>query len=315
MKSILKIGTRGSALAIYQAELTKGKINALFPMVSVDIIKIKTSGDMIRREGLHPFETKRIFTKEIEAALLTGEVDIAVHSAKDLSVDMPSGLALGACLEREDPRDCLVSRDHLKLYELPVGARVGTGSIRRQKQLLKLNPGLIVEEIHGNVDTRIRKLKEGNYDALCLAHAGLIRLGYHEVVSDLFPKESFLPAGGQGIIVVQIRQDDEETRKLVKEIHHEPSALELAIERDFLKTLNGGCQLPCGIATTVTATQIKLQGALFDVETTQEASAIYECSVSEWRTAGHMIAEKILKNGGQNILDGIRKKFPKKNEK
>lgn len=312
MKSSVKIGTRGSALAVYQAELTKGKLSALFPMVSVEVVKIKTSGDMIRREGMHPFENKRIFTKEIEDALLAGEVDVAVHSAKDLSVDMPAGLALGACLEREDSRDCLVSRDHLKLYELPIGARVGTGSLRRKKQLLKLNPRLIVEEIHGNVDTRIRKLKEGNVDALCLAHAGLIRLGYHEVVADIFSQESFLPAAGQGIIVAQIRQNDEGTRHLVQAIHHQPTALELAIERDFLKTLEGGCQLPCGISTIITPTMIKLQGALFDVESTDEASAILECPASDWRTAGHRLAEKMLKAGGQKILNEIRKKFPKK---
>ena len=251
MKSEFLIGTRGSKLAFYQAELVKAKLEQSFPLFKFTLVKIKTSGDMIRRSSIDPFTTKRVYTKEIEEALETREIDVGVHSAKDLAAELPAGLMIGAVLEREDPRDCLISKEGKKLSELPLGARIGTSSLRRRMQLLRWNPELMIEEVHGNVDTRVRKLSEGNYDAVVLAYAGLKRLGLANYVAEVFPEDRFYPAPGQGTIVVESRTEDPQIEEILKAIHHALSAKRLECERAFLRRLEGGCQLPCGIATAL----------------------------------------------------------------
>ena len=306
MKAIIKIGTRGSQLALYQAELVKTKIEAEFPLVQVEIIKIKTSGDMIRRSGTHPMETKRIYTKEIEEALLHRDVDIAVHSAKDMAVILPDGLKLSAALEREDARDCLISKDHKKLSELGIGARIGTSSLRRKKQLLRYHTEIIVQEMHGNVDSRIRKMSEGEYDAIVLAYAGIKRLGYTQYVSEIFPEEQFYPAPGQGIIVIQSRSGDSEVDEILGPLNHAETAKRLLCERAFLRRLEGGCQLPCGITSEISRGALQVKGALFDVESHDFIEAEHSGSDQSAESVGVELAEKILADGGQKILDALR---------
>lgn len=312
MKSKFLIGTRGSRLAFYQAELLKAKLEQNFPLLSFELVRIKTSGDMIRRSTPHPFVTKRVYTQEIEDALERKEIDLAVHSAKDLAVNLPAGLGIGAVLEREDPRDCLISREGKKLSELALGARVGTSSIRRRLQLLRLHPELVVEDIRGNVDTRVRKLEEGMVDALCLAYAGVKRLGLTNAVSEVFHEEKFYPAPCQGAIAVENREEDPEVREMLGSINHPESAFRVACERAFLRRLEGGCQLPCGITTRLEGKEKKCvaAGILFSLDGSALAKAKIEALPENAEAMGIRLAEEILEQGGGAILHGMRRSHP-----
>jgi hydroxymethylbilane synthase len=307
MKTAIRIGTRGSQLALYQAEVVKVRLQREFPLLNAEVVKIKTSGDMVRRGVTDPMETKRIFTKEIEEALLAGTVDIAVHSAKDLSVRMPAGLKIGAVLEREDPRDCLVSKDHKKISELPLGARIGTSALRRKMQLLRWSPELIIEELHGNVDSRIKRIEEGEYDAIVLAYAGIKRLGLVNYVTEIFPEEKFYPAPGQGAIAIQSRLGDFDTDEMLEPIHHKPSAVRLECERAFLRKLEGGCQLPCGISTSLKEGVLYTKGALFAIDSHEWAEQVLDGPADHPEDVGETLADLVLQNGGQPILDKIRR--------
>lgn len=306
MKLAIKIGTRGSALALYQAEVVKARLVKDFPLVVVELVKIKTSGDMIRRSRAIPFQTKRIFTREIEEALLRGEIDLAVHSAKDLSVVMPEGLKIGAVLEREDPRDCLLTKDKRNLSQLPLGARVGTTSLRRKRQLLRWNPELCVEEIHGNIDTRIKKLEAGDFDAVVLALAGVKRLGLTHYVAEIFPEDKFYPAPGQGVIAIQSRVQDSELEEILETIHHRPTGERLDCERAFLARLEGGCQLPCGISTSVANGRLKGRAALFAIDSHERVEVSHEGPADDPTEVGDQLAKIILENGGEAILERLK---------
>jgi len=309
MKSEFRIGTRGSKLALYQAELVKAKLVENFPLVQFTLVRIKTSGDMIRRSTPSPFSTKRVYTQEIEEALEKKEIDLAVHSAKDLAVELPAGLGIGAVLEREDPRDCLISREGKKLGELPLGARVGTSSIRRRLQLLRHHPELVVEEIRGNVDTRLKKLEEGIVDALVLAYAGLKRLGLTSSVTEVFLEEKFYPAPCQGAIVVESRTEDTELKEVIKPLNDPESAFRVACERAFLRRLEGGCQLPCGISTRVAEGDPKVTaaGILFSLDGSRWAEAKLEAAFEKPEAIGVRLAEEVLAQGGNEIIQQMRR--------
>ncbi len=309
MKTEFLIGTRGSKLALYQAELVKAKLAQNFPLLRFTWVRIKTSGDMIRRSAADPFSTKRVYTQEIEDALLRKEIDLAVHSAKDLAVELPEGLGIGAVLEREDPRDCLISREGKKLSELPLGARVGTSSLRRRLQLLRLHPELVVEDLRGNVDTRLRRLEEGVVDALVLAYAGLKRLGLTESVTEVFSDEKFYPAPCQGAIAVETRSQDPEVQELVRPLNHSQSAFRVACERAFLKRLEGGCQLPCGVSTRLEGEEKRLvaAGILWSLDGRQWAEAKLEAVPQDAQSIGVRLAEEILAQGGEKILHGMHR--------
>ncbi|MDP3921309.1 MAG: hydroxymethylbilane synthase [Candidatus Omnitrophota bacterium] len=308
MKQTIRIGTRGSALALYQAELVKGSILREFSLLDVRIVVIKTSGDMVRRRSASPLETKRMFTREIEDALLDDRADLAVHSAKDLSVHMPEGLVIGAVLAREDARDCLLTPNQgKKLAELPIGARVGTSSLRRKAQLLRLCPELVVEELHGNVDSRIKKMQKGNYDAIILAYAGIKRLGLTNHVSEILPEEIFYPAPGQGAIVLQSRAGDREIAEVLNSLNDKNTADRLECERAFLARLEGGCQLPCGISTVLDGGRIRTRGALFAIEERKWAEGEHDGDAADAAGAGQTLAEVVLSNGGREILEEIKK--------
>jgi hydroxymethylbilane synthase len=281
-------------------------------MVPVEIIVIKTGGDMIRHENASPLETKRIYTREIEEALLAGEVDAAVHSAKDLAAHMPEGLRVGAVMEREDPRDCLVSDKGFTLANLPSKAKVGTSALRRKMQMLRHRPDLVIEELHGNVGTRIRRMQEGRFHAIVLALAGVRRLGLESHVSEILPEERFYPAPGQGIIVVQSRVQDSQMDEMLMAIHHRESGLRLDCERSFMKYLEGGCQLPCGISTVLEGHTLKANGALFAVDNASFAEGFAEGTVEDPSSLGVCLAKNILEKGGHEILASIREKYGKK---
>lgn len=311
MKSEFLVGTRGSKLALYQAELVKAKLEQSFPLVQFSLVRIKTGGDMIRRSSTNPFLTKRVYTQEIEDALERKEIDLAVHSAKDLAVNLPTGLTIGTVLEREDPRDCLVSREGKKLNELPLGARIGTSSIRRKLQLLRLHPGLVVEGIHGNVDTRVRKLEEEEVDALVLAYAGLKRIGLTALVSEIFPDEKFYPAPCQGAIVIECRAGDSETEEILAPLNHPDSVFSVICERAFLRRLEGGCQLPCGVTSRIESDGKKLvaAGILFSLDGSKCVETKIEAMPDNAEAIGLRLAEEILAKGGEKIIHEMRRGF------
>lgn len=313
MKSDFLIGTRGSKLALYQAELVRAKLAENFPLFRFTLVRIKTSGDMIRRSTLDPFSTKRVYTREIEEALEKKEIDLAVHSLKDLGVELPEGLALGAVLERDDPRDCLISREGKKLSELPSAARVATSAIRRRLQLLRIRPDIVVEEIRGNVDTRIKKLEEGTVCALMLAYAGVKRLGLTGWVSEIFDEEKFYPAPCQGAIAVENRLDDSEVQELLKPLNHPESAFRVSCERAFLRRLEGGCQLPCGVSTRLEREEKRFvaAGILFSLDGSRYAEARVAAPYQDPGKIGNQLAEEILARGGEGIVGEMRRNSKK----
>jgi hydroxymethylbilane synthase len=258
----LRIGSRGSRLARAQVELAVAALRARNPAVEVDLVIVQTLGDRRLDVSLDAAGGQGIFVKDIEERLLAGEIDIAVHSLKDMPSELPAGLCLGALLPRADARDALVARDGLELHALPAGARIGSDSRRRGAQLLSLRPDLHIEGIRGNVDTRLRKVDEGDYDAIALAVAGLERLGLLDRATEVFDVKKVIPAPGQGAIAVECREDDAETRALLATIDDAETRAATEAERAFLSVLGAGCQLPIGAHATVDGGVLKLSAVL-----------------------------------------------------
>jgi hydroxymethylbilane synthase len=297
----IKVGTRASKLALYQADLVCSTLSRIFKDLRFDIVKIKTVGDRTQT-GPVKLIGPGIFTREIESALINSETDIAVHSAKDLASELPSGLVIGAVLEREDPRDCFVGREGKALAQMPEGARIGTSSLRRTAQLRKIRPDLNFLELRGNVDTRIKKIQQGVCEGMILALAGLKRLGLDKAVSEVFEPERFLPQAGQGAIAVELRAEDGELRPFIEKIIHRPSFFAVSAERGFLKTLQGGCQLPAGSFAQVVGDEVKLKGAIFQLDGKREVSGVERGKTAEAEAVGKKLAERLLKSGGAEIL-------------
>jgi hydroxymethylbilane synthase len=260
--TVLRIGTRGSPLALAQARQVRALLaqaHGLDPeRIALEIIR--TTGDVIRDRPLSEVGGKGLFTKEIEEALIAGTIDLAVHSAKDMPTVLPDGLDIAAALEREDPRDVFISRKAKNLHELPRGAVVGTASLRRQAQVLRLRGDLKVVPFRGNVETRLRKLDAGEVDATLLALAGLKRLGLAEAATAILPVEEFLPAVGQGIIALETRDNDRQTRALLAAIDHADSATALACERAFLAVLDGSCRTPIAGHAVIAGGRLQFRG-------------------------------------------------------
>jgi hydroxymethylbilane synthase len=250
MKHKIVIGTRGSKLALWQAEWIKSEMQKLYPDLEVELNKIKTTGDKILDVPLAKVGGKGLFVKEIEEALLKGEADIAVHSMKDVPTDFPDGLHLPVITKREDPRDAFISQISNSKFQisnfkdLPHGATVGTSSLRRSCQLLRIRPDLKIEQLRGNLDTRLRKLDEGQFDAIILAAAGVKRLGWAERITEILSPEISLPAIGQGAVGIECRINDEFINNLIAPLNHPETAICVRAERAFLKKLEGGCQVP-----------------------------------------------------------------------
>ena len=306
----IRIGTRGSALARWQAEYVAAKLKANPGVPDPELILIKTEGDRIQDVPLSQVQGKAFFTKEIEEALLQNQVDMAVHSLKDLATEMPLGLTLGAVMEREDPRDALLfSQPHEPVHtpeDMPRGAKVGTSSLRRRALLARWRPDLQLAELRGNVPTRIRKLDEGDYDAIILAAAGVKRLGLAHRISACLPVETFLPAVSQGAIGVQIRADDADVAEWVEGLEHPETRAATTAERALLRTMEGGCQIPVGAFAEVEETGLRLRGVVCSLDGIRGVGGEISGSLEDAEKLGVALAEKLLRQGGGEILDEIR---------
>jgi len=299
--TLLRLGTRKSKLALWQANFVKEKLEALG--CKVELVPITTTGDKILDTPLAKIGGKGLFVKEIENALLAGEIDLAVHSLKDVPMIIPEGLTLSAITEREEPYDVLISRNGKRLEELPFGAVVGTSSLRRQVQIKRRRRDLKVEILRGNVDTRLRKLKEGLYDAIVLAYAGVKRMGFSGEVSQVL--EDFIPAVGQGSLAIETRAEDERVINFVKGLNHEESWLRAVCERAFLRELQGGCQVPIGAYAWIEGDRIKIKGFISDLEGERFLEGYEEGSPQEAEEVGKRLAQRLLREGGEEILSEI----------
>ena len=302
----IRIGTRKSKLALWQSEWVKSQIEKKFPDVSVELVKITTKGDKILDVPLAKIGDKGLFTKEIEEAMLKGEIDIAVHSLKDVPTKLPEGLKLMAFSEREDPRDALLSNGKFTLSTLPKGAVVGTSSLRRKAQLKILRPDLRVEDLRGNVDTRIRKLKEGNYDAIILAAAGVKRLGWTDEIDEVLSPAVMIPSVSQGILGIEGREGDEEVERIVREaVNCADSEVAATVERAFLSTVEGGCQVPLGCYAVVNGDRIHVRAFISDLEGKffyKEEGVFRFKTLKEADEIGVSVANRLLEAGGREIL-------------
>ncbi|MFN3322035.1 MAG: hydroxymethylbilane synthase [Bryobacteraceae bacterium] len=298
---MLTIGSRGSQLALWQANWVKARLEGLGESCRIEIIK--TTGDKITDVPLAKVGTKGLFTKEIEEALLDGSIDLAVHSLKDLPTELPQGLTLSALPEREDPRDAIVGA---RLSELPVNARVGTSSLRRTAQIRALRPGLQLESIRGNVDTRLRKLDEGQFDAIVLAAAGLRRLGLDHRIAEIFTSEQLCPAVGQGALAVETRADNGPAAQACARLDHAPTRAAVTAERAVLATLNGGCQVPLGVYATVEDGRLHVHAVVIapDASLTVRREAVG--AVHDAEALGRRLGEELLASGAREILDAVR---------
>ena len=303
-KNSVRIGTRGSALALWQAEWVKAQLERLWPLLRVELVPIKTSGDRIQDVSLATVGGKGLFVKEIEDALLAKTVDLAVHSMKDLPGDLPEGLTISAVPEREDTRDVLITRNGETLNELPVGTRVGTSSLRRQALLLALHPGLRIEMLRGNVDTRLRKQREGVVDATVLAAAGLKRLGITPAHSQVLDDAVFLPAIGQGALGIETREE-KETISLVALLHHHETAVAVSAERAFLRRMGGSCRTPLAAKGVVKGGSVYLQALVASPDGKRVIRGEQSGSVEIAEQIGSELAEQLLARGGKEILEGL----------
>ncbi len=301
---MLTIGTRGSTLALVQAEWVKAQILRAIPDTRIELRIIRTSADRDTRTSIRAGSGIGVFVKEIEDALVTGEIDLAVHSMKDLPTRIPDSLEIGAIPPREDARDALIAPSNLTdLTDLPGGSRVGTGSIRRQAQLLAARPDLQVLDIRGNVDTRLRKMKGGSYDALLLACAGLKRLGLNKCPALPLEFGVMLPAPGQGALALEVRKEDSRTASIVTFLHHPPTAAAVLAERAFLRALGGGCNSPIAVHARVDEGKLTIEGLIAtpDGRRVLRETEIKPAALPEDVGAG--LAQRLLSKGGREILE------------
>ena len=303
MSKILRIGTRGSALALWQAEETKRLIGALPGAPAVELVIIKTQGDLQQDIPLWKTPGKGFFTAELDRAQLDNEVDIVVHSLKDLATVMTPGLVLTAVLEREDPRDALVTRSGGDLASLPKGARIGTSSLRRRAFLAHARPDLQHMELRGNVPTRVRKLDEDAFDAIILATAGLKRLGLENRVSARLPTPEFPSAVAQGIIGICTREGDTKTQRWVTPLNHVASRVAAEAERGLLRRLEGGCQVPVGALATLNGETVTLYSAACNLDGSDFVAAEGSAPLAEAAALGVKVAEDLLNKGASRVLD------------
>lgn len=302
----LRLGTRGSRLALWQADYVARELSRRVPDLPVEIIVIKTKGDKILDVPLAKIGDKGLFTREIENELLDGNIDIAVHSMKDLPSVMGEGLCLGAVLPRENPQDVLISSKENTLQTLPPGALIGTSSLRRIAQLKALRPDIEVVNMRGNVETRIRKMEEQGLDGIILAYAGVKRLGFEHFIKEIIAVDKIMPAVGQGAIAIEIRADDLRTSQLIREINDENCCLETTAERAFLAELEGGCQVPVACLARVEDKQLRIAGLVASLDGSQVHSASMVCEFTEIVAAGRQLAGQLLEAGAARILEEIK---------
>ena len=304
----LIIGTRGSALAIWQAEWVQSRLRELQPGLVVSLKRIRTTGDRILDSPLAMIGGKGLFVKEIEEALARDEIDLAVHSMKDVPTSLPVGMEILSIPAREDPRDALISRNGISLEKVRNGARIGTSSLRRQAQMLHARPDFQVSILRGNVDTRLRKLDAGEYDAILLAAAGLRRLGLEQRITEFLSYDVCLPAISQGALGLEGRADDRFVRELVLRLEDRSTRIAVTAERGFLERLEGGCQVPIAAHATVGDQIITLRGLIASVDGHRLIQGSSEGSVGDAKKIGAALAERLLSQGGREILKEIYEK-------
>lgn len=288
-----------------QAHWVADRVKEKCPDIITEISVIKTRGDRMQNVSLASIGGKGVFVKEIEEALLRGDIAIAVHSMKDVPTELPEELEIGIVTEREDPRDVLISRENRKLEDLPTGARIGTGSLRRALQLRNLMPDVKVVSIRGNLDTRIKKLKTDNLDGVVVAAAGMKRMGWEESVSQFIPVEVMVPSPGQGALGIELRKDDEEIRDIVSFLNHSSSSIEVMAERAFLTQLGGGCQVPIAAFGKKQDDELILRGLVGSLDGRIIVDDEVRGSSNDWEELGKILAERISSRGGRAILDEI----------
>ena len=304
-RSSLVIGTRGSSLAIWQAEWIQARLHEIAPELTVTLKRIKTSGDKILDVPLAKIGGKGLFVKEIEEALLRGDIDLAVHSMKDVPTVLPDPLEILCVPAREDARDAFISREGLTLDQLPTGAGIGTSSLRRQSQLLHYRPDLHIQMLRGNVETRLRKLKHGDFDAIVLAAAGLRRMGWDREVTEYLSLDVSLPAIGQGALAIEGRRDDHFLRALLSKLDDPTTHTAVTAERALLDRLQGGCQVPIAAHATIEQNRLSLTGLVSSTDGKTLIRDAVAGAVSDARALGIRLAEQLLAAGGDVILRHI----------
>ena len=302
MKNQIIIGTRGSKLALWQADYIEQRLREQYPGLSVTQKRVTTKGDRILDVPLAKIGGKGLFTKELEEEMLSGGIDLAVHSLKDMPAKVPDGLVIAAVTKRLDPGDALVSNRFSSFEELPQGAKVGTSSLRRRAQLLCARPDLEMLDLRGNVNTRLRKLDEGEYDAIVLAVAGLKRLGFADRIRQVLPRDMVLPAVGQGALAIETRADDKETRDMLAFLRDDDTICCTEAERSFLARVEGGCQVPVGVYATAEGDDLKVEAVIASLDGQRFYRGDVKGARKEASGLGKSLAEKLLEEGGAEIL-------------
>lgn len=305
MRKAIRLGTRGSALALQQAQVVVGYLMAAWPDLAIETMVFRTKGDKILDVPLAKIGDKGLFVKELEEALLDGHIDLAVHSVKDLPSQLPEKLIIGMIPEREDPRDALVAQDGLTLATLPKQAVIGTSSLRRRAQLLHWRPDLDIVSLRGNIDTRLRKLETEGLDGIVVAVAGLIRMGWEARINEIIPPEICLPAVGQGALGIEIRADDGATQSLLQPLASRATEVAVRTERSFLAHLQGGCQVPIAAWATVEGDEIYLRGMLSTVDGVTLVRGERRGTSDGPEILGEELAAELLGRGGEVILGEI----------
>lgn len=309
--SPLVIGSRGSQLALWQATWVQTEIQKYFPKIQIRIDIIKTTGDKILDSPLSTIGDMGLFTKEIERALLEHDIDLAVHSLKDLPTMLPEGLTIGAISRREDVRDVFIShpkKRFAKFTDLPTGAIIATGSLRRKSQLLNWRSDLSIVDVRGNLNTRFSKLDSSNWDGMILARAGVVRLGMEDRITEVLPLERILPAVGQGALAIEIREEDEMLSKLLAPLASPSSTITTTAERTFLHELEGGCQIPVGAYARIERDRFIMDGMIGSLDGKNIVRGKTEGLPDEGTGLAIQLAQTLLKSGGKNILESIRSK-------
>jgi hydroxymethylbilane synthase len=305
MTQTVRIATRKSKLALWQAEHIQQRLEELHPGLTVELVPMSTKGDVILDTPLAKIGGKGLFVKELEVAMLEGRADIAVHSMKDLPVEFPDGLELHTICEREDPRDAFVSGKYNNLDEMPEGAVVGTCSLRRRCQVMEQFPHLVIKDLRGNVQTRLRKLDDGEFDAIILAASGLIRLELGDRITSFIPVEQSLPANGQGALGIECRSDDDAMKQLLQPLQCQETRIRVLAERAMNRRLEGGCQVPIGAYAELKGDSVYLRGLVGDPDGKQVLRDEIEGPANDAEALGTELAERLLKKGAGDILSAV----------
>lgn len=305
MKEKLVIGTRGSKLALWQANYIADCLRSRFPGVEVSLKRVMTTGDKILDVPLARIGGKGLFTKELETEMLTGQIDLAVHSLKDMPTELPPGLTLAAITERVDPGDAFISPQYKTVDALPQGAKVGTSSLRRKAQLLNYRPDLVISDLRGNLDTRLQKLETEQLDAIILAVAGLKRLGWQDRITQVLPPSLCLPAVGQGALAIETRSDDAEVMDMLAFLNHDSTRAAVTAERSFLREVEGGCQVPVGVFGQANSNSLLLEAVILSVDGVQVIRDTVSGTWAEAEDLGRALAQKMLAAGGREIMAAL----------